>query len=344
MSRRGALPIETWALLYFLSYAPYAVLVRWLSTVNYPPLHRALTGLEVLPATTLLSGVFTVLFVWLSGWARQANHIRLGGLSIPFPDRWTFASGVGAALLLFTVPLSYTFQGVSIPYMQLLMRGDVLVIAPLVDLMAGRRVRWYSWVALGLVAFGLWLTIQARGGLKLPPLAIITVVLYTVGYFVRLLIMTRIAKSGDPHMVKRYFVEEKMVAIPVAVLALALLSAVNFGAQSGQLGFGFVGIWSSGQMMAITVLSALLFSTSVFAILILIDRRENTFCVPIERSSSILAGIAAACVLAKLSLGPYPTGPELTGAALLIVAIILLWAGPRLTLSAPRARREAPGS
>jgi hypothetical protein len=325
MARRVALPIELWAALYFLSYAPYAALVRALASVPYAPFHRPLTGLEILPATTLLSGVFTFLFAYLSGWTRQAKHIRLAGLSLPFPTRWTFASGIGTALLLFTVPLSFTFQGVSIPYMQLLMRGDVLVIAPLVDLMAGRKVRWYSWVALTLVAVGLWLTIQARGGLALPPLAIVTIVLYTVGYFVRLAVMTRIAKTGDPDTVKRYFVEEKIVAIPFAVMALALLSLVNFGTQSGQLAFGFIGVWSSGQMIAITALSVLLFIISIFSILILIDRRENTFCVPIERSASILAGIAAAYILARSSLGPYPTVAELIGAALLLAAIVLLW-------------------
>jgi hypothetical protein len=327
MARRVALPIELWAVLYFLSYAPYAALVRWLSSVPYAPLHRPLTGLEILPATTILSGVFTLLFAYASGWVRHAHHIRVGAASLPFPIRWTFASGLGTALLLFTVPLSFTFQGVSIPYMQLLMRGDVLIIAPVVDLMAGRRVRWYSWVALGLVALGLWLTIQARGGLKLPALAIVTIVLYTVGYFVRLAVMTRIAKTGDPDTVKRYFVEEKIVAIPFAVLALASLSLVNFGTQSGQLAFGFVGVWSSGQMGAITTLSVLLFIISVFSIMILIDQRENTFCVPIERSASILAGIAAAYILAKSSLGPYPTGPELTGAALLVGAILILSVG-----------------
>jgi VIT1/CCC1 family predicted Fe2+/Mn2+ transporter len=99
------LPIETWAVLYFLSYAPYAVLVRWLSSVPYAPLHRALTGLEVLPATTILSGVFTFLFAWLSGWSRHAHRIRVGGASLPSPTLWTFASGIGTALLLFTVPL-----------------------------------------------------------------------------------------------------------------------------------------------------------------------------------------------------------------------------------------------
>ncbi|HWW21591.1 MAG TPA: hypothetical protein VNZ06_12345 [Steroidobacteraceae bacterium] len=332
MTRRAALPIETWALLYFLSYAPYAVLVRWLASVPYPAFHRALTGLEILPVTTILSGVFTFLFAWLSGWSRHAHRIHIAGASFPFPTAWTFASGIGTALLLFTVPLSFTFQGVSIPYMQLLMRGDVLLIAPLVDVLAGRRVRWYSWAALGLVALGLSLTIHARGGLRLPPLALLTVLLYTVGYFVRLAVMTRIAKSGDPDMVKRYFVEEKIVAIPLAVLMLALLSLVNFGTQSGQLGFGFIGVWSSGQMTPILLLSLLLFVISVFSILILIDQRENTFCVPIERSASILAGIAAAYVLAQLSLGSLPTNAEMAGALLLIAAIVLL------SLGASRAR------
>ena len=44
--------------------------------------------------------------------------------------------------------------------MMLLMRGGLLVMAPLVDALSGRRVRWFSWVAFLLslgalfVAFG----------------------------------------------------------------------------------------------------------------------------------------------------------------------------------------------
>ena len=323
-------PIERWALLYFLAYLPYAVLVRWLASVKYAPLGRPLSGLEVLPATTILSAILTLLFVWLSGWSRQAHHIEFGTASIPAPTRWTVASGIGTALLLFTVPLSFTFKGVSIPYMQLLMRGDVLIIAPLVDLLTGRKVRWYSWVALIVVAIGLTLTIRARGGLHLPALAVITVVLYTVGYFVRLAVMTKIAKTGHANSVQRYFVEEKIVAFPVAVLILALLSSMNFGEQSGELGFGFAGIWSSNQLVPIFVLSALLVAVSIFSIFILIDQRENSFCVPIERSSSILAGIGAAFVLGRMGLSASPTPVELIGAGLLILAIVLLSVGPRL--------------
>jgi hypothetical protein len=332
---RRRVPIELLALVYFLAYVPYAVLVRWLSTIPYPPFARALTGLEILPATTILSGVLTLLYAWLSGWLRHAHQFRLFGFTVPRPTRWTLASGIGTAMLLFTVPLSFTFKGVSIPFMQLLMRGDVLVIAPLVDLLSGRRVRWYSWVALVLVTLGLALTIRTRGGLYLPPLAIVTVVLYTLGYFVRLAVMTKVGKTGDPDTAKGYFVEEKIVAIPVAVIVLAALSVVDFGAQAGQLGFGFIGVWTSNQMGWILALSALLVLISVVAILILLDKRENTFCVPLERSASVLAGIVAAYILAHLSLGPRPTPAELGGALLLVTAIVVLSLGPRFS-RAPR--------
>jgi hypothetical protein len=331
---RRRISIELLALFYFAAYVPYAVLVRWLASIPYPPFARSLTGLEILPATTILSGLLTLLYAWLSGWSRYAHRVRLLGFSIPCPTRWTLASGIGTAMLLFTVPLSFTFKGVSIPFMQLLMRGDVLVIAPLVDVLAGRRVRWYSWIALVLVAIGLFLTIRTRGGLYLPPLAIVTVVLYTLGYFVRLAVMTRVGKTGNPDTAKGYFVEEKIVAIPVAILVLGLLSTLNFGAQGGQLGFGFIGVWISNQIGWIFALSVLLVLISVVAILILLDKRENTFCVPLERSASVLAGIAAAYILAHLSLGALPTPAELGGAALLVTAIVILSLGPRFNRAA----------
>lgn len=313
---------------YFVCYVPYAVWVRWLASVPYPPLGRALTGLEILPATTILSGILTLVYAWVSGWWRHAHRTELFGVPLVHPTRWTLLSGIGTAMLLFTVPLSFTFRGVSIPFMQLLMRGDVLIIAPLVDLMAGRRVRWYSWAALMLVVAGLILTIGTRGGLHLPPLAIVTVVLYTLGYFVRLAVMTKVGKTGDRDTVKGYFVEEKIVAIPVAVLSLAILAALGVGAQGDQLSFGFVGVWVSNQMPAIFGLSVLLVLVSLFSIMILLDPRENTYCVPIERSASILAGTAAAYILAAMGLGKTPTPAEVAGAGLLIGAIVVLSVGP----------------
>lgn len=328
--RRISAPIEIVTLLYLACYVPYILITRWVATTTYAPLGRPLTGLEVLPASLILSAVFTYLFVWLAGWWRFAHQWKVGPLSVPRPTGWTLLSGIGTAMLLFTVPLSYTFEGVSIPFMQLLMRGDVLVIAPLVDLMTGRKVRWYSWTALALVLLGLVITVGERGGLHLPPLALLTIVLYTIGYFVRLAVMTKVAKSGEPGSVQRYFVEEKIIGIPLAVVALAVISLVGVGAQGGELGWGFTEVWTSDQLPMLALVAVFLFLVSVFAAVILLDKRENTFCVPLERSASILAGIIAAYLLAAFAGAAYPTTAELAGAVLLVMAVIILSVGPHL--------------
>jgi hypothetical protein len=323
------IPVEALSLLYLASYAPYIVVTRWLATTPSAQLGRPMTGLEILPITMIISGALTYAFVWAAGWWKDAHQLRVGPLSIPTFTRWTALSGLCTAFILVTVPLSFTFPGVSIPFIQVLMRGDVLIVAPLVDIITGRKVRWYSWVALGLAASGIGLTLEARKGFHLPPLAILTVVFYTLGYFGRLWVMTRIAKTGETRSVNAYFVEEKVVGIPASVVFLAVVAAMGLGTQRHALSFGFVGIWGSDQLIWLIVLSVLLFIVSVISVLILLDPRENTFCVPMERSASILATIVAAYWLAWQFHQPPPTGPELIGAVLLVTAIVLLSLAPR---------------
>jgi hypothetical protein len=141
--RLTRLPIEVATLAYLLAYLPYIVLTRLLTTTTNGRLGRPLSGLETLPAVLIMAEAMLIAFIALSGWSRAAPQVKVGALSLPRPSLWTALSGVGASLLLFTVPLSFTFKGVSIPFIQLLMRGDVLVIAPVVDLIAGRKVRWW---------------------------------------------------------------------------------------------------------------------------------------------------------------------------------------------------------
>jgi hypothetical protein len=330
MKLLARMPLWLISLLYMASYVPYITITRLLATTPATELQRPLTGLEILPASLILSAVWTYLFVWRAGWWRAAHTTRVMGLQLPRPTRWTALSGVGTALILFTVPLSFTFEGVSIPFMQLLMRGDLLLIAPLVDLLARRKVRWYSWVALVLVALAMLVAVGERRGFQLPFLAWLTLVLYTLGYFVRLYVMTRIAKTGTSESIQMYFVEEKLVGIPLAVLFLALLSGVGDGKAGQQLSFGFVQVWTSSQLIAISALSILLFVVSIFSVVILLDKRENSFCVPMERSASILAGVIGTFVLASFFGAKAPTSAEVIGALLLIAAITLLSLGPVL--------------
>jgi hypothetical protein len=334
----GKLPLWLTSVIYTACYVPYIVITRLLATTRDPELGRPLSGLEVLPASLMLSGVLTYLFVWLAGWWRAAHQVRLAGIPLPVPSKWTALSGIGTALILFTVPLSFTFEGVSIPFIQLVMRGDLLVIAPLVDLVSRRKVRWYSWGALLLVAIGLFIAVGERRGFHMPLLAWLTIILYTIGYFVRLAVMTRIAKTGTTESIQQYFVEEKIVGIPLAVLALAALSWLGLGRQGGQLGWGFTDVWTSSQFGSILALSVLLFIVSIFSIVILLDRRENSYCVPLERSASILAGVIGASILSIVFGQRAPTVAELVGAALLVAAIVILAVGPKLE----RASSAAP--
>ncbi|HEU4625115.1 MAG TPA: hypothetical protein VFS52_10155 [Steroidobacteraceae bacterium] len=336
MSRGRLMSLELIVVLYFVSYVPNILLTKLTTSTVHPDLGRALTGLETLPASLIINLVLTYLFIWLSGWHRDAHSVAIGSHRVPVPTRYTFVSGIGTALILFTVPLSFTFTNVSIPFVQLLMRGDILVIAPLVDLLFGRRVRWWSWTALFIVAAALLLVLRQRGGLHLPPLAIVTIVLYTLGYFIRLAVMTRVSKSGDPASVRRYFVEEKIIALPLSVAALAALSAAGFGSQADELYWGFVHVWGDPAIWPLIGVAITLTIVSVFAALILLDARENTYCVPLERSASLLAGIVAAYLLSWGWGLAAPTGAELIGATLLIAAIVLLYAAPRA--AAARAR------
>lgn len=334
----AAMPIEGWVLLYLLLYLPNAMITKWLTSVDRPDLGRSLTGLETLPASLTISLVLTYLFIWLSGWHRDAHGVVIAGRRLPRPTRYTLLSGVGTALILFTVPMSFTIEGVSIPFMQLLMRGDILVIAPVVDLIFGRKVRWWSWTALVLVLGAMSLTLVDRGGLKLPPIAIATIVLYTLGYFIRLFVMTKTSKTGDPGSVRRYFVEEKIVALPLSVAALAALSASGIGGGENELHWGFVEVWSSSAMWPIFWIGLTLTIISVVAIIILLDPRENAYCVPLERAASLVAGVGAALLLAWFWGLEHPTAAELIGAGILVGAIVLLSLAPRF--EAARASRR----
>ena len=336
-----SVPIEAIVGLYLLSYLPNVIVTKLVTSRPHEGLGRPLTGLETLPASLIVSLVLTYAFIWLSGWYRDANSVRPLGMRVPWPTRYTFLSGIGTALILCTVPLSFTFVGVSIPFIQLLMRGDILLIAPIVDLAFGRKVHWWSWTALVMVAAALAITLAARGGLGLPPLALLTVILYTVGYFIRLAVMTKVSKSGEASSVRRYFVEEKIIALPLSIVVLALISASGVGGQSGELKWGFVDVWSDPAFWSLAFIGFTLTIISVFSIIILLDARENAYCVPLERAASLLAGIGGSVLLAWFWGLPMPRATELIGAAILIAAIVLLSVAPRLSRRVTPARAEA---
>lgn len=334
---RSAARLGIWGLAfgYFAAYVPYSALTKAMSKGLLPGMERGIPGLELLPSTVLASMIGMFVFLSWKGWWQYASHFTLGGIRLPRPSAWTFLSGLATAAVVVTTTLAYTFSGTSIVFMMLLMRGGVLVIAPLVDVVSKRHVRWFSWVALGLSLAALLVTFSNRGGYAMSMLAIVDVSAYLAAYFVRLRFMSVFAKSDDANANVRFFVEEQMVATPAAVVVLGVLALVGGSEALLTIRAGFTSFAGSGLLLPALVVGLLSQGTGIFGGLILLDKRENTFCVPVNRASSILAGLGASYLLSLLLGDPAPSPTELVGAALIVAAIAFLSAPTLL------ARRHA---
>ncbi len=318
------------ALGYFSAYVPYSALTKVLSSGLAPSLGGPVDGPALLPVSVAASTVGMFALISALGWWRSASQATVAGVRLPRPGRWTLLSGLCTAAVMLTTTLAYTFRGASIVFMMLLMRGGVLVLAPMVDALSGRRVRWFSWAALGLSLGALGVTVSPGSRAPLPLVAVADVATYLAAYFVRLRAMSRLAKGSDEDN-RRFFVEEQMVASPAALAALVAVAVAGRGALADAVRRGFTEVPLGPAALAVVAVGLLSQLTGVFGGLILLDKRENSFAVPVNRASSVLAGVAAALALAALFPSQRaPDGREVAGAALVTGAILALTLGPRL--------------
>ncbi len=311
------------ALGYFAAYVPYSALTKAVTSEA-----DGLAGVRLLPSTALASFVTAALLLLLTGWWRRAGRLTVGRVSLPVPGPWTLLSGLCSAVIIASTTLAYTFGGISIVFMMLIMRGGVLVLAPLVDRLARRKVSARAWLALSLSLAAVVLAAVGRVDLRFGVAAAVDVGAYLLAYFVRLRAMSHVAKTDDADVRMRYFVEEQLVSTPALLAGLALLSVLDGPAELRALGEGFSALTSVGvtwPQLAIGVLSQ---GTGVFGALVLLQPHENSFCVPVNRASSILAGVLATALLALAGAGGPPDARELSGAGILLIAVGLL-AWPR---------------
>ena len=321
---------------YFAAYVPYSALTKALTTGALPRSDGAVDGFVLLPVTVGTSMVAMFAFLTAMRWWRYASRGRLFGVSLPRPGRYTFLSGLCTAAIIGTTTLAYTFEGVSIVFVMLLMRGGVLMIAPIVDTITGRRPRWFSWVALLLSLGALLVSFSERGGYAITIVSAIDITVYLASYFIRLRFMSRLAKSGDRETTLRYFVEEQMVASPAMLAALVLVAIAAPGGIGDAIREGFTTFLGSSVFPHAVLIGLFSQGTGIFGGLILLDSRENTFSVPVNRSSSILAGVAASVALALTLDADFPSTHQLIGAALVITAILFLTVPPLLEKQPPR--------
>lgn len=325
------LSIWWYAFGYFALYVPYSALTKALSDGLLPGQAIRLSGFVLLPLLGIGSMVANWIAISALDWWRFAGRRRVLGLSLPWPGPWTLVAGVCTALIIPTTSMAYTFSGVSILFIMLLMRGGVLIVAPMVDFVSGRRVHWYSWSALLLALAALWVGFAGRG-YAITAVAFANAGVYVTAYFIRLRAMSRLTKSDDLAGRMRYFVEEQIVAPPVNVLLLGLFALVGANEAMLQTRAGFTTFFTTAPLaVGVTFLAGLLSQiTGTCGTLTLMDRRENTFCVPVNRASSVLSGIVASLLLWAIAGSRPPAPTEYAGAALIVAAMLILSLGPRL--------------
>lgn len=274
---------------YFLFYAPYAAVTKAVSPT-----------LGQLPYVVLGTILVACLVLTLLGWWKYAR---------PFAGPAVVLSGVGTAVIIACTTISYTFKGVSILLALLLMRGGVLIMAPLIDRTYGRKVRWFSWAALVLSFGAIAIALRDVQSYQMTLAVALNLAGYLSGYCLRLPCMTHCAKTADTECTLRWLVQELIVAM----IALATLP----------IGMALFGSTPSGipAALLIGVLYALLY---FFGTLIYLDRRENTFSVPLNRATSLLSGLVAAAAVTAIYGAPLPPASQFIAAMVILMALLLL--------------------
>jgi protein-tyrosine-phosphatase len=310
---------------YFAFYLPYCALVRAMASGLLPRVHGApVSGFQLLPAVALGSLAAMPLYVLLSGRWRDASRVSWRGRELPGIGRELLVSAFWTAIIIGTTTLNFTFKGVSILLVLLLMRGGILILSPIVDKLRRRAVAWYSWAALAVSLAAVWVALADVDNYRLTWLAALSLAAYLAAYFARFEIMSRLAKSHDEPRNRRYFIEEHAAATPILVALLAVGAVVGHGESLEQLRWGFTRLLATPAALPAFLAGVCYEGLFVFTSLIFLNRREYTYCVPVHCSSSLFAGMAASYVLAALYGVAPPSGAQYLGLALVLVAILLL--------------------
>lgn len=304
---------------YFAVYTLYAGLTKAVTSARWES-GAGLSGFELLPAVILATVVTLALILTALRWWRFATTRVVAGIPLPWPRPGLVVSGLGTSVLIAATTLAFSFRGVSVVLALLMLRGGVLILAPLVDLALGRGVRWFCWAALGLSLSALALALSQVRDYHLDAVALGTVAWYLCGYSLRLPMMTRLAKTADPEVARRYFVDEAVVAMLALPLIPPCLALAGSNAIANASWRGLTTFWHSAALAPALAIGALYACLFVFGTLIYLDRRENTFCVPLNRGASLFAGLVATLAFGTTAV-PWA---QLVGAGLMGGALLLL--------------------
>jgi len=121
-------------------YIPLYMLTRMAAKGLFPSLHgEGLSSFEILPLYAIGNIVANTLFYWVSGWWKNIPITKVWGVKIPKVRWYIWISGLCITGQIFAAIWAYTFQGISIVFVALILKGGVLILAPTVDIFVKSR-------------------------------------------------------------------------------------------------------------------------------------------------------------------------------------------------------------
>ena len=310
---------------YCAFYTPYSGLVKATSKGLLPGVGLPASPLEMLPVVGLSTAIVTTLIVTSLGWWRYCGCRTVGGWRLPRPSGGTIVAGVATAAIIYTTTLMFTFTGVSIVLALLIMRGGVLVLAPMLDFAFGRRVRWFAWTGLVFALLAVILNAAGLASFQLDWILAATAGTYLAGYVVRLRCANTLAKSSEREVTCRYFVEEQLVAMTVlvalpVVLALTGGSSIAVHMRHGLTTFLTTSAAVAGHPHRSALRRPLLLRHARLPR----SPGEHVLCRAQSRREPAGRRVRRVYVLAALVGERLPNAYELAGAALILCAIVVL--------------------
>ena len=322
---KNKLSIWALALGYFAFYVPYSGTTKLLSKGIFSKSGASISGFELLPMVLIGTLIGFIAILLITGWWKQAGKLKIGGITIPFvTNKYALFSGIATAVIIATTTLAYSFTGMSIVFAALLMRGGVLIMAPFIDVVYRRKIQWYSWLAFGLTLFSLLIVFSEKTAFNIGLAAGINIAAYLTGYFFRLQFITYSAKSDDAEKDSKFFVEEMMSAMLTLLIIPIILAIIGQGEFMLSIRAGYTSLLSSEFIIPGLFIGILYSCLYIFGSRIYLNNRENTFCIPINRCASLLAGVTTS-ILLSIALGEtFYTNTQLIGAIVLIAAMFAL--------------------
>ncbi|HEU5240273.1 MAG TPA: hypothetical protein VFU37_24270, partial [Pyrinomonadaceae bacterium] len=119
----------------------------------------------------------------------------------------------------------------------------------------------------------------------------------------------------------RYFVEEQMVAAPLLVLVIVTMGLIGAGSMMQEFRVGLTTFLASSGAIWAAAAGFCYAGLCLCTTLIFLDRRENTFCIPMHCGSSMLAGFTATAFLSYFLGQSSFTATQTASAGLILIAL-----------------------